>query len=97
MAKDKVVPAHLIVANDIRCPDCKGNNLVLEGYIQRVYAVKHVNGKEVEHEYEDSPFVHNVQIIHCNNPKCKTMTRIISQELWEAMRAITESKGTVPC
>lgn len=94
--KDKVVPAHLIDANNFRCSECKGNNLVLEGYIQKVYAVRYVDGKVTEEEYSDDPYVHNVQIIHCKDSKCGTMTRIISQELWEAMRLVSEGKGIVP-
>jgi hypothetical protein len=91
----KTVPAGQVNGEDIRCPLCNGDSLVLEGFAQRPYSVT-IKGGITSNEYlTEEPWRHDVRLIHCQNPQCREIHEVISQQLWDAMQAIT--RGTRPC
>lgn len=84
---DKVIPSNHIDPDNIKCPECGGNNLVLGGFAQKPYAVRTTAGVVTDEALDDSPWRHDVREIQCQSPNCKTTTKVMSAELWAALRA----------
>jgi len=82
----KVVPASQVSTEAIVCPACGGNNLVLEGYAQKRYAVEVYNGVIVNEVLDDDEWRHDVRVITCK--RCHTITEIVSDDLWNAWQTI---------
>lgn len=95
VAGPTVIPASAVDAEDIRCPGCRGDHLILSGFLQRVYTITTKAGEILTTEAAEGPWVHDVKVIQCQNKKCNKVYNIISDEMWTLMQAA--STGTKSC
>jgi len=87
-----VIPAVTVDPNDIVCPSCHGNHLILEGFLQRPYAVTTKNGKTGNIQAPECKWQHDIKVIRCQSKKCGATHSIISDEMWELMKATSEKQ-----